>query len=240
MRYGVIHGRQRKKLFRKAKTIEHSKYIILELPVTVEEISKISERRLQRVLEKGIRTLQKAEVNRAVLASTLKNVLDSNIRLNNFRVFDGSLQKFEFLPKMVEFLCAKFELRPPDIKIGIIERKLSRISQNLIEKLCYQSKHMSIFTADIASAKRYAGFLLENFGFMLEIREIDATDCGESDGCDIMVDIDNFRASVPGKLEISEVVISSIDFPNDADMFDVLACLGLSADDVEIEFAENH
>jgi len=236
VKYGVITGCQRKKFFKKAEIIEYSEYVVLNLPVTIEEISAISERKLQKVLEKGIQTLQKFGINRAVLTSSLKDVLDSNIRLNSFRVFDGSLQRFEFLPKMVAHLCAAFELTPPNIKIGIIERNLSRISQNLIENLCYQSKHMSISTMDIVSAKRYSNFLMENFGFILEIRELDSA----NDNCDIVVDVDNFQACVPGKCYIDEVVIESINVPNDVDMFDVLACLGLGAANVDVEFAESH
>lgn len=232
MKIGIIKQCQREKFFKRSTIIKTENHVTLELPYTIEQIRTVKEHKLQKAMEKGIQKLRELGIQRAVLTNTLKSVLSPNIHMENFRVYDGNLMFFEFVPRMVKWLCKRNRLEPPNIKISIRERNLSRISQSLIEKLCYQSKYMQLVTADTLAAKRYAGLLLEQFGFILDIAEIDEIDDGFGD---IIIDIDNFYVIAPFSGEkVSGLVVDDIEVPHDTDMFDVLACLGLKVSDVHI------
>jgi len=211
---------------------------MLELPYTLEQMREVAERKLLKALEKGVRALLQAGIQRAVLANSLKEIFDTNIRMENLRVFDGSLMFFDFVPRIVDWLCEQYEFVPPNIRIGIREQNLSKISRSLIEKLCYQSKYMNLATGDKVSARRYSDFLLENFGFMLEIRDISPIEEDEFviDESDIIIDIDNQCVTAPKhNTAIDGFVVADLEIPDDTDMFDIIACLGLKPNDVSIE-----
>ena len=184
------------------------------------------------MLEKGIRKLQQTGITRAVLTNTLKTVLSPNIRLNDFLVFDGSMMFFDFVPKMTQWLCERYELKPPNIKIEIREKKLSFIGKSLVEKLCYQSKYMRLTTTDIFAAKRFADLTLEQLGFIIDVQN--SADIAEDFG-DIVVNVDEIYVSVPQKSEkIVGFTIDNIKVPQDTDMFDILACLGIKHNEINI------
>ena len=236
MKFGIITGCQRQKFFKKPTIIEHENYTVLELPYTLEQMREVTERKLLKALEKGVRVLLQSGIQRAVLANSLKEIFDTNIRMENFRVFDGSLMFFDFVPRMVDWLCEQHEFVPPNVRIGIREQNLSKISRGLIEKLCYQSKYMNLATGGKVSAKRYSDFLLENFGFMLEIRDITLVEEFGDDESDIIIDIDNQRVTAPKhNTAINGFVVEDLEIPDDTDMFDIIACLGLKPNDVSIE-----
>jgi len=234
VKFGIIKQCQRKKFFKFPKITENENYAILELPFTIDEIGTISEKKLQKALEKGIRKLRRMDITRAILSSTLKEILSPNIRLDDFRVFDGSLMFFHFAPDMAQCLCEKHNLEPPNIRIGIIEQNLSMISQSLIERLCYKSKYISLATEDTFAAKKYAERLIEQLGIVLEIRDIGMSDKGR-DFSDIVVNVDEFSVSVPkADAKINNIVISDMEI-EDTDTLDVLACLGLGVNDVKFK-----
>ncbi|MCL2837574.1 MAG: hypothetical protein FWE04_00680 [Oscillospiraceae bacterium] len=233
MRYGIIKQCQREKFFKRSTIIEAENHVTLELPYTIKQIRTAKEHKLQKAMEKGIRKLRELGIQRAVLTDTLKTVLSPNIHMANFRVYDGSLMFFEFVPRMVKWLCERNGFEPPNVKISIREQKLSRISQTLIEKLCYQSKYMRVVTGDILAARRYASSMLEQLGFFLDICDIAALD---EDFGDIVIDVDNFYVSASQSGEkIDGLVVEGIEVPHDTDMFDVLACLGLNSGGVHID-----
>ena len=228
MKFAVIKGAKDKKFFKRPAIIENGElnYVTLELPYTLEELRTIKEHKLQKAMEKSIAQLQKIGINRAIFTLSLKEILSPNIRLNDFRVVNGRAMFFDFVPKMVDWIIAMNELEPPNIRISVREEKLSGVSQSLIEKLCYKSKYILLNTADIMSAKRYADFLFEQFGFILDISTI------VDDMADIVIDIDKHIVSEPksGK-KIDGIVVDGIEI-KDTDIFDCLAVLGVRAKDV--------
>ena len=230
-KFAVITWCQRKNFFKKPIIIDNDNYVTLELPYTIEQMQFVDEHKLHRALAKGIRKLQQIGISRAVFTNTLKEIFSTNIRVQNFRIVDGNLLFFDFVPKIVDFLCDKYEFLPPNIRIGIREENLSNIGQSLIEKLCYKAKFMSIYTADIVSCKRYANFLADKLGFVLAIRDISAI---ENDGDDIVIDVDNFSVSVPHGDTIDGMEIESVYAIEDTEIFDVMLCSGIGVNDVYI------
>ena len=228
----VITGSQRKKVFKKPIIINHGSHMTLELPYTVEQISTISDAKLQKTLERGIFKLKQMGITRAVFTNTLKTVLDPNIQTNGFRIVTGQSKILEFMPQMIEWICSEYSLESLDKCICIRERNLSRAGQRFIEDLCYKAKRICLVTADIFAAKRYADFLMEQFGFILEIRAVDQVDCKELG--DIIVDIDNLCVGVPQECTIDGVVFEDLSFPEDTDVYDCMACLGIGANDVNV------
>ena len=234
-KFAVITRSQRQKFFKKPTITEYDNYVTLELPYTIEQMRTIDERKLYKSLSKGINKLQRSGISRAIFTNTLKEIFDSNIKLQNFRVVDGTMMFFDFVPKMVEFFCKKYEFIRPNIKLGIREENFSFISQNLIEQLCYDSKFISIETTEIISSKRYARFLLDKFGIMLNIRDTENT----SDNNDIVIDVDNFCVYTLNGDCIDGIEIEGVQTIEDAEIFDVMMCCGLSANDVLVTSWKN-
>jgi len=231
-KFAVITRSQRQKFFKRPTIIEYDSHYLLELPYTVEQIRTVDENKLHKSLAKGIRKLQQMGVSRAIFTNDLKKIFDTNIRLQNFRVVDGTLLFFDFVPKMVVFLYKKYEFEPPNIRISIREENLSFIGQKLIEQLCYDGKFISVATADIVSAKQYANFLLDKLGIMLEIRNI--VNVSEDNEDNIVIDVDNFSVSVPNGETLDGMEIEGIPLIEDAEIFDVMMCCGLGANDISV------
>jgi len=235
-KFAVITRCERKKFFKKPAIIECDDYFTLELPYTIEQMRTIDERKLYKSLAKGISKLQQLGVSRAVLTNEMKEIFDTNIRLTNFRVVDGTLLFFDFVPKMVEYFCERYAFERPNIRINIREENLSFIGQNLIERFCYDAKFISLATADVVSAKRYANFLLDKLGIMLEIRNI--ANISDNNDDNIVIDVDNFSVSSNGDTIDGMEIEGVLPFDN-TEIFDVMMCRGLSADDVMVTSWKN-
>ena len=212
--------------------IECDNYATVELPYTTEQLRELPEQKLQKIMEKGIYKLRQLGIARAILTNTMKAIFSPNISAGNFRIIDGKLLFFDFVPKMVQWICENYELEPPNIKISIREERLSRISQSLIENLCYHSKYMNLATADTVAARQFAKVLLDEFGFMLDIRNI--AEIEGNNFSDIIVDVDNLYVTAPQRCIIDGLVIDDIKHPEDTDLFDYLVCLGLRTNDVYV------
>jgi len=236
-KFAVITRCQRKKFFKKPIIIDNNDYVMLELPYTIEEMQTVDESKLYKSFAKGIRKLQQMGISRGIFTNTLKEIFPTNLRIYNFRVIDGTLLFFDFVPKIVDFFCEKYEFSSPNMRIAIREEKLSGISKTLIEQLCYRAKFMSIYTADMVSSKRYADFLMDKLGFMLEIRDI--SNDVENGGNDIVIDVDNFSVSVVNGDTIDGMVIDGVLAIEDTEIFDVMLCLGLGVNDVFVSLWKN-
>ncbi len=224
MLIGVItEGAEEKKnrKFFKGKNIAHIKLdnIPVELVIIKIKASR-KEKKIIKAVVTAIKQLRDLKISKIVLDKELKKYKEKIPEEKGIEFVNGKTELYRCFPDCIRVVARKCGINLLRSKICIRAAKMDRISEYLMQELCYDTKQLVICTNDCVAAELLCERFCEETGFSIEIYNEQ-----QKVKADVIIDINENNVQI-GK----DVVVDGIEFDFDIeeksiDMLDVMACL---------------
>lgn len=221
MRIGIIAERRikPKNLFKRycTETVNSTKnpfeLIIARIPYSVERLSRISPKRVEKAVLKAGQILKDSGIDKIIFSSLLREYSDIQTA-GNAQVFT------RIIPDCIRNVAPKCGINPPDCKICIRADKMDRITEYLATELCYDTRKLILCVSDNGDASGFRERFFDETGAFAEIS------CGDRTDADILIDL-----TVPSVRIGRDILIDGIELDLDmggcdVNFFDVATYIG--------------
>ncbi len=136
--------------------------IIVRIPYTINEIDKISPRRIERAALKAEKILKKSGADKIIFSNLLRKY--SGVATDSInQIF------YTLIPHCIRSIAPKCNIFSPDCRICIKTAEMDRITERLATELCYDTKKLIICTPDSHDAESFQEWFYDETGFFAEI-----------------------------------------------------------------------
>lgn len=162
----------------------------VQLPYTLEQLGAVSEKKRQAAIRRGCDILLSYGVNRAVYTAGLKQIY-TPADAENIQILQSGELFYRLLPDLVRRLAKKCQVSRLSARLGISDAGLGRITQRLMNELCYDARYIQLYTSNLAQGEELSAMFSDEFGIPVTVSQPESFH-----RCDILIDLDNRRVRV--------------------------------------------
>lgn len=144
------------------------------------------EKKLQKAVDKCIKELKSRGVKSLYLTDEVREFVGEEYFKPHFRVPDGQAVFDALLCDAMRWGAENMKLEADEAKIGIWQSEFDEHGYDVLERVCDEFKYVSIYSADVLTARIYASRLYENTGAAVNMSD----NAAAMSVCDIVVLID--------------------------------------------------
>lgn len=227
----VIIGRKfLRPIIIKEKFGKNNKYVAAELSYTAEEITRMSTRRLHRVVRRAEKILFCEGAENVLFAKNLRNLppvqkvykeyaLKTSKKIPPSKVVDCYLYALE------KFKCS-CKTRLPE-RAMLCDRRLLGMSFEKLSRICMDVKHITLRTGETKRGEKLANSLFEEYGILISVEAYDKS-C-DVNAAQVVIDVDE------GRIRINDFVVDGAEYVSNSGIYGLepaeeAACLGDECD----------
>ena len=207
--------------------------LIVTLPLTAEKMQNTGEEKLRKVLVLALKELKMWGVTRAVFTRELKQVYSTDVSGAGVQIVTGEQAFYRLIPQAVKRVNAILNKEKLSSKLGISDRGMSKITEYLIDKLCFDSKYISVYTDNLPAAAALREEVFDRTGLTIDV----ANTLDVSNNPDIMIDVDKRKVRVGRDFFVDGFEVDAEIEGYDVDSLELAECLGLK--EVKIKYLRN-
>ncbi len=170
------------------------------LPYSYRTIEKLSPIRLENLIHKKVKLLQKNGVTKFILSDFLyKLCMNKKINTTYFANGNGKQIFLALLPLCLRQTTKKAGIDLFSANVCIRDSKMDRISEYLTRELCYDTKNLYLCTHNLKTASTFCESFCDETGLWIGVRD------KLNFHCDIILDVDNCQLKIGTDLFVRDV-----------------------------------
>ncbi len=172
------------------------------LPFSNKRLENMSAVRLNRLINKKVRNLEKSGITNFILSDCLYRLCQAkNVALHRFSNGCGKNLFLALSPLCIRQTAKKQNINLLRSSICISDTKMDRISEYLLRELCFDTKTLIFCTSNTKSAEAFCESFYDETGLWVDVRRTVAS------AADITIDIDKCEVKIGRDLFIRDAIL---------------------------------
>jgi len=229
------------------------------LPITAEKLNDLSEAKLRKLMLSAFKELKLWNVTRAILTRAVKSAyapvgttapgrpfnidgrpsnIDGRPPQNDaehmgIQIVTGEQAFYRLIPQAVQRAYPMLNTEKLKSKLGISDRGMSKITEYLIDRLCFDSKYISVYTDNLRAAAVLRDEVFDRTGLTIGVGLLNAA----NNNTDVFIDVDRRKIRIGRDIFVDgfEADIGLEGY--DVDSLELCECFGLK--DIKIKYLRN-